>query len=109
MRKTVFAAAFAAAALLFASPQVTSPAAAAPNAKSGHASHGAHHASSGQRRHFDRHPSRRHGWHHRGGPRFGVYIGRGYGYAGRSCAWLRAKAIQTGSRYWWRRYRECRY
>jgi hypothetical protein len=25
-----------------------------------------------------------------------------------SCAWLRVKAVDTGSRYWWRRYRECR-
>jgi hypothetical protein len=25
-----------------------------------------------------------------------------------SCAALRIKAVDTGSRYWWRRYRECR-
>lgn len=66
-------------------------------------------ASSGDRKHFrhgDRH--RRGAFHHRhrSGPHFGIYIGpRTYGY--RSCAWLRHRAIQTGSRYWWRRYREC--
>ena len=24
-----------------------------------------------------------------------------------SCGWLRQRALATGSRYWWRRYREC--
>jgi hypothetical protein len=24
------------------------------------------------------------------------------------CGWLRRRAIETGSSYWWRRYRECR-
>jgi hypothetical protein len=24
------------------------------------------------------------------------------------CAWLRRKAVRTGSRYWWRRYEDCR-
>lgn len=24
------------------------------------------------------------------------------------CAWLKQKALQTGSRYWWTRYRDCR-
>ncbi len=27
---------------------------------------------------------------------------------GGNCAWLRHKANQTGSSYWWRRYRQCR-
>jgi hypothetical protein len=31
-----------------------------------------------------------------------VYIAGVYGY--RRCAWLRRRAIVTGSRYWWRRY-----
>lgn len=26
---------------------------------------------------------------------------------GGGCSWLRRKAIETGSRYWWRRYRDC--
>lgn len=43
----------------------------------------------------------RHGWRHRG-PRVVIY--RGY----RGCAWLRHRALVTGSRYWWRRYRWCR-
>ena len=49
-------------------------------------------------RHFHRH---RHVWRHRG-PR--VVIHRGI----RGCAWLRHRALVTGSRYWWRRYRWCR-
>lgn len=32
-----------------------------------------------------------------------------YGYSyGRGCARLHQKALDTGSRYWWRRYRACR-
>jgi hypothetical protein len=27
---------------------------------------------------------------------------------GSSCAWLKVKAVDTGSRYWWHRYRQCR-
>lgn len=30
-------------------------------------------------------------------------------YYSDSCYWLKRKAIRTGSRYWWRRYQECRY
>lgn len=50
------------------------------------------------------HPRRYHvrRWHR--GPRFSIYIGPRF----RSCAWLRHRAIVTGSRYWWRRYRWCR-
>ena len=44
-------------------------------------------------------------YHHRRwrGPRFGIYIGTP------RCAWLRRRAILTGSRYWWRRYYRCRH
>lgn len=47
----------------------------------------------------------------RGG--FNLYIGPGgpsfqYGRPYRRCGWLRQRAIQTGSRYWWTRYRRCR-
>jgi hypothetical protein len=48
--------------------------------------------------------------HHRGNDRdffFGFgrpYYDEDYG----DCAWLRRRAIETGSSYWWRRYRECR-
>lgn len=58
--------------------------------------------------------NQRHSGHHRrhhrgvrlnwGGPVFWFYDGYYYG----DCAWLRRKAIATGSRYWWRRYRLCR-
>lgn len=44
-----------------------------------------------------------HGRHFRG-------FGYGYGfydYGNSGCGWLRARAIETGSRYWWRRYRAC--
>lgn len=30
------------------------------------------------------------------------------GYYHGDCSWLRRKARQTGSSYWWRRYRQCR-
>ncbi len=49
--------------------------------------------------------------HHRGtrfnwGPGAIFYFYDGY-YHG-DCAWLRRKAVATGSSYWWRRYRLCR-
>ena len=34
-------------------------------------------------------------------------FGRPYDDFG-DCGWLRRRAIETGSSYWWRRYRECR-
>jgi hypothetical protein len=45
---------------------------------------------------------RRHG--RRGG---GIYFGPSYGYGPVSCGWLRRRALDTGSPYWWRRYRAC--
>lgn len=36
-----------------------------------------------------------------------VYGGYGYGY--RPCYWLYRKAMNTGSKYWWKRFHECRY
>ncbi len=39
-----------------------------------------------------------------GGPR--IEVVPGFGYRG-DCRWLRRRAIETGSRYWWRRYRDC--
>jgi hypothetical protein len=63
------------------------------------------------RRHFGRHRGFRRGWYRRYGYRGyygrGIYFG-GYGY-GRRCGWLRRRAVITGSSYWWRRYRACRY
>jgi hypothetical protein len=64
------------------------------------------------------HPGTRvYGWH--GGPHhghihhrrgFGVIVGDyydgGYGYYG-GCEWLRVRAEETGSGYWWRRYEDC--
>ena len=39
-----------------------------------------------------------------GGPSYYRY--RSYGYGG--CYWLKERALETGRRYWWRRYWECR-
>lgn len=36
------------------------------------------------------------------------YVGYGYGY-GPSCHWLKHKAIDTGSAYWWKKYKQCKY
>lgn len=87
----------------------------------GHGGHGGHGGGHG-------------GWHgggphfyggHGGGPRFhggprfrGFYLPYAYGYGAYypyyydnyysdDCGWLRRRAIATGSRYWWRRYRAC--
>jgi hypothetical protein len=42
-----------------------------------------------------------------------VYGGYGYGYRAyrghRPCYWLYRKAQNTGSRYWWKRFHQCRY
>ncbi len=48
--------------------------------------------------------------HHRRHVRGGVYFATPfYGYYDYDdCGWLRRRAIETGSRYWWRRYQECR-
>jgi hypothetical protein len=35
----------------------------------------------------------------------GIWIGPGYYYS--SCEWMRRRAIQTGSGYWWSRYNAC--
>jgi hypothetical protein len=49
-------------------------------------------------------------FHHR---HYGRYIGSGLVIAGaygasRSCYWMKVRAINTGSDYWWDRYNECR-
>jgi hypothetical protein len=38
--------------------------------------------------------------------RRGLDVGPGFGYVA-DCGWLRRRALDTGSRYWWRRYRAC--
>jgi len=51
-------------------------------------------------------------WDDRRRSGFNLFIGPGGAgvTVGRSdrCAWLRDRASSTGSRYWWRRYRDCR-
>lgn len=94
--------------------------------------HGGHHFRHGGigRRHFrgfgHRHFAyggwkHRHHRHHRRHRHFGgwpfiygalPFIGYGaysYGYYGRRCGWLWRKYRYTGSYYWYRRWRECRY
>jgi hypothetical protein len=44
------------------------------------------------------------GRHHSWGPGFYFYDGYYHG----DCGWLRRRAEETGSRVWWRRYRQCR-
>ena len=70
------------------------------------------------RRHFS---YRGHGGHRRYGRRHGgwpfvygalPFIGYGaysYGYGGSSCGWLWRRYQNTGSRYWYRRWEDCRY
>lgn len=40
-------------------------------------------------------------------PSYGYYYAPDYYYAPTNCGWLHHKAVETGSRYWWRRYRAC--
>jgi hypothetical protein len=56
------------------------------------------------RRHNHAH-IRRHGRHYGWGPGIGFYFYDGYYYG--DCEWLHRRAIVTGSRYWWYRYRRC--
>ncbi|MBO0764692.1 MAG: hypothetical protein J2P50_08895, partial [Hyphomicrobiaceae bacterium] len=50
----------------------------------------------GDRGQMRRHFSRR-GWE----------TGPTFGYLRADCGWLRRRALATGSRYWWRQYRDC--
>jgi hypothetical protein len=52
----------------------------------------------------DRGHMRDHTRRHYGGR--GFEAGPRFGYVG-DCAWLRHRALDTGSRYWWRQYRAC--
>jgi hypothetical protein len=70
--------------------------------------HGGHVRAMGGGKHFAvRHVrSARIAFHRRAHFRRGVVVGV-YGHG--RCAWLRHRAIVTGSRYWWRRYWRCRH
>lgn len=35
------------------------------------------------------------------------YVGTGYGYE--DCGWLKKKAYNTGSAYWWKKYKKCKW
>lgn len=103
MRKSMFAAAALAVAML-AAPAAFTTAQALPAVKAAESASAV--TTVGRRDHHWRGGNRgwRKGWRGHRGPviRFGW---RGGG----NCAWLRRKANQTGSAYWWRRYRQCRY
>lgn len=58
-------------------------------------------------RRFGHHRRYRHRRHYRPRIYFSPYY-YGYGYR-RSCYWLKRRAIRTGSRYWWRRYQNCKW
>lgn len=65
----------------------------------------------GARSYSRRGDGHRRGHRHRHGG-VGVFVGPGYGYYDDysyrgGCEWLHRRAIRTGSRYWWRRYRDC--
>ena len=47
--------------------------------------------------------------HHRHGVRILIGGGPGYYGYGSSCRWLKLRALETGSPYWWKRYRFCVY
>lgn len=40
--------------------------------------------------------------------RYGYSTGKKQKKKSDPCAWLKRKALQTGSQYWWTRYRDCR-
>ncbi|MGL4397280.1 MAG: hypothetical protein ACRCS9_12125 [Hyphomicrobium sp.] len=113
MRKTKFAL-FAVAAALFAPiASGTAAQAAMPIAKPAISEksavvdvrHGGRHHFRGGHNMRRHHGFRHHGFrHHRRywGPR--IYIAPTYN----SCGWLKRRALNTGSRYWWNRYRDCR-
>jgi hypothetical protein len=55
-------------------------------------------------------PTKKFGVHiHLGTP----YVHGGYGYhvhyGHRRCGWLHRRAVNTGSPYWWKRFKHCRY
>jgi hypothetical protein len=51
------------------------------------------------RGHMGGHVGRHYGWR-------GSEVGPRFGYVS-DCAWLRRRALETGSPHWWRRYRAC--
>jgi hypothetical protein len=60
----------------------------------------------GRHAHFGRHRHFRRGFIIGAPLAYGAYsYGYGYGYG--SCRWLRYRALETGSRYWWSRYHAC--
>ena len=78
----------------------------APSGNFGRAMH-APHAGPGPRVYGWQGGPQRH-FHHRRG--FGVIVGDGYyddNYYAGGCEWLHERAVETGSRYWWRRYEAC--
>ena len=60
-----------------------------------------------ERGHFERHENHEHFEHRRF--RRGPVLLFNYGNGGHDgCYWLKRRALNSGSRYWWHRYQECR-
>lgn len=110
MRKSYFAM-LAVAAGVALTGLAAAPASAMPAAKHGAAAHGTVQKNVIQVRQGGRHGIHRGGHHYRHfrGPRFYVAPVYSYRSSGNGCYWLKRKAINTGSRYWMRRYQECRW
>ena len=69
-----------------------------------HGRHSRHFIKHGR---HSRHFIRRHGRHFFFASGVGFWFYDGYYYG--DCAWLRQRAIVTGSSYWWHRYNQCSY
>ncbi len=98
MLKSIFVA-LALASGLAVSSAALSPASAVPLAKP-HITAGTNVTTVNHHRRHGYNMQRRH--HFYGGP---VVIHRSYG---NSCQLLKRRALNTGSRYWWHRYQQCR-
>ncbi len=106
LKRTILAAAIAAAVSFVSGAVTPSEAAMARVAPVAHSSPAAtqvrYHGG-----HVHVRPVYRGGYYYRRRPGVYLYGGPAF-YYGSSCAWLYNRAVTTGSRYWWRRYRyEC--
>ena len=109
MSRQIILSAIAAVALLGGGALAATSAGAAQVGSPSHAPSHAPPATIQTHGHFHGHGGGFRGWRFHGGfyPSYGYYYAPDYYYAPTSCGWLHYKAVETGSRYWWRRYRAC--